>query len=33
MNDAIVSRLWPGLERGYADAWMEDFYDFGEDAE
>ena len=33
VNDAIVSRLWPGLERGYADAWMEDFYDFGEDAE
>lgn len=32
VNDAIVSRLWPGLERGYADIWMEDFYDFGEDA-
>ncbi|MDF1670189.1 MAG: ParA family protein [Roseovarius sp.] len=33
VNDAIVSRLWPGLERGYADAWMKDFYDFGEEAE
>lgn len=33
VNDAMVSRLWPGLERGYADAWMGDFYDFGEDAE
>jgi len=33
VNDAIVSRLWPGLERGYADKWTADFYDFGEDEE
>ena len=33
VNDAIVSRLWPGLERGYADAWMQNFYDFEEEAE
>ncbi|ABI93324.1 ParA family protein [Roseobacter denitrificans] len=26
VNDAIVSRLWPGRERGYADKWMDDFY-------
>jgi chromosome partitioning protein len=33
VNDAIISRLWPGLERGYANAWMDDFYDDdGEDA-
>ncbi|MEL6574158.1 MAG: ParA family protein [Pseudomonadota bacterium] len=33
VNDAIVGRLWPGLERGYANAWMDDFYeDDGEDA-
>ena len=33
VNDAIVSRLWPGQERGYANAWMDDFYeDDGEDA-
>lgn len=31
VNDAIVGRLWPGLERGYADAWMDDFYE--DDAE
>ncbi len=31
VNDAIVSRLWPGLERGYADKWMDAFYD--DDAE
>lgn len=31
VNDAIVSRLWPGLERGYATAWMDDFYE--DDAE
>lgn len=33
VNDAIVSRLWPGLERGYADQWIKEFYDYGEDAE
>jgi chromosome partitioning protein len=27
VNDAIVSRLWPGLERGYANAWMDEFYE------
>ena len=33
VNDALVSRLWPGLERGYANAWMDDFYeDDGESA-
>jgi chromosome partitioning protein len=32
VNDAIVSRLWPGLERGHADAWMQNFYDFEEEA-
>ena len=26
VNDAIVARLWPGLERGYADQWIDDFY-------
>lgn len=26
VNDAIVSRLWPGRERGYAESWIEDFY-------
>lgn len=26
VNDAIVSRLWPGRERGYAAAWMDAFY-------
>jgi len=26
VNDGIVSRLWPGKERGYADRWMDDFY-------
>ncbi|MGR3661783.1 MAG: ParA family protein [Paracoccaceae bacterium] len=31
VNDAIVGRLWPGLERGYADAWMDEFYE--DDAE
>ncbi len=33
VNDALISRLWPGLERGYADQWMDAFYqDDGEDA-
>ena len=33
VNDAIVSRIWPGLERGYAEQWMDDFYqDDEEDA-
>lgn len=27
VNDAIVSRLWPGLERGYANTWMDEFYE------
>jgi len=27
VNDAIVSRIWPGLERGYANAWMDEFYE------
>lgn len=27
VNDAIVSRLWPGMERGYANAWMDEFYE------
>ncbi|MEM6941937.1 MAG: AAA family ATPase [Pseudomonadota bacterium] len=31
VNDAIVARLWPGLERGYATAWMDTFYE--DDAE
>lgn len=26
VNDAIVSRIWPGRERGYAERWMDDFY-------
>jgi len=26
VNDAIVSRLWPGKDRGYASAWIDDFY-------
>ena len=33
VNDAIVSRLWPGLERGYAEHWMQNFYNFEEEAE
>lgn len=28
VNDAIVARLWPGLERGYAESWIKDFYDY-----
>lgn len=33
VNDAIISRLWPGRERGYANAWMDEFYqDDEEDA-
>lgn len=33
VNDAIVSRIWPGRERGYATAWMDNFYvDDGEDS-
>ena len=33
VNDAIVSRIWPGLERGYAEQWMDNFYqDDEEDA-
>lgn len=31
VNDAIVSRLWPGLERGYATAWMDEFYEDDEE--
>ena len=27
VNDAIVSRIWPGRERGYADTWINDFYE------
>ena len=27
VNDEIVSRIWPGRERGYAKAWMDKFYD------
>lgn len=27
VNDAIVSRLWPGLERGYASTWADEFYE------
>lgn len=26
VNDEIVSRLWPGRERGYAHKWMDKFY-------
>lgn len=26
VNDAIVARIWPGMERGLADAWIEKFY-------
>lgn len=26
VNDAIVARLWPGRERGYAETWIDDFY-------
>ena len=26
VNDAIVARLWPGRERGYAERWIENFY-------
>jgi len=26
VNDAIVARIWPGIERGLADAWIEKFY-------
>ncbi len=33
VNDAIVSRLWHGLERGYADAWMDAFYEDDVEAE
>ena len=25
-NDAIAQRIWPGLERGYANAWIEEQY-------
>lgn len=31
VNDAIVSRLWPELSRGYAEKWMDNFYDDGEE--
>lgn len=31
VNDAIVGRLWPGLERGYANAWMDEFYEDDEE--
>jgi len=27
VNDEIVSRIWPGRERGYAQAWMDKFYE------
>lgn len=26
VNDAIVDRIWPGRARGYADAWLDEFY-------
>jgi len=29
VNDALVGRIWPGMERGLADRWMADFYDDG----
>ena len=33
VNDAIVARLWPGRERGYADKWIDGFYlDDGEES-
>lgn len=32
VNDAIVSRLWPGRERGYAVQWMKDYYEDDEEA-
>lgn len=33
VNDAIVGRIWPGRERGYAQTWLDEFYqdDDGED--
>jgi len=31
VNDAIVARLWPGKERGYAAAWMDNFYEDDEE--
>ncbi|WP_231582154.1 ParA family protein [Puniceibacterium sp. IMCC21224] len=31
VNDAIVARLWPGLERGYAAAWIDAFYEDDEE--
>ena len=31
VNDAIISRLWPGLERGYADTWIDSFYEDDEE--
>ena len=34
VNDAIVGRIWPGRERGYAQAWLDEFYqDDGEDTQ
>ena len=33
VNDAIVSRLWPGRERGYAEKWMDDFYQDDEESD
>jgi len=34
VNDAIVERIWPGRTRGYASAWLDEFYsDDAEDSE
>lgn len=27
VNDAIVSRIWPGRGRGYSESWMDNFYE------
>ena len=32
VNDAIVSRIWPGRERGYAQNWIDAFYQDDEEA-
>jgi len=32
VNDAIVERLWPGRSRGYANAWLDEFYEEDEGA-
>jgi len=31
VNDAIVDRIWPGRSRGYAEAWLDEFYDDDEE--